>query len=240
MPRTCSVCGRRAARGAGVCATCGEPFAASETVSRKLATTAGRSDIAGVAVAGLGSEQPADGSVGDVSDGSAAPRSSQSPRWLVVASALIVCLALSATYAALRAAPQRIPDGNADGQVQLSSEPKVRWQLPLTAIAPDLDCPAAPVSSTSPQDPGGLMAADTCAVTSSATAGDVVVLAVERSQRVELVGLARSTGAVMWHRATPAGATYDCMVTRGATVVSEHAAVPPGGPEDAAPRRAQQ
>lgn len=213
MPRMCSVCGRRAARGAVACATCGEPFAGSETVSRVLATTAGRSDGAGAA--DLGGEQLGDAPDGNGSDGSIVGRSSRSLRWLVVASVLTVCFSLSATYVALREAPQHIPDGNASGQVRLSSDPQVRWQHPLNEVAAALGCPTALPSSSSPEDPGGLSAKDLCSVTSSAIAGDLVIVAVQRSQRAELVGLARETGSILWHRTAPAGSTYDCLVTTG-------------------------
>ncbi|XAS77540.1 hypothetical protein V3G39_05745 [Dermatophilaceae bacterium Sec6.4] len=182
-------------------------------MSRVLATTAGRS--AGADAADLGGAQLGDGPDGDGPDGSIVRRLSRNIRWVVVAGVLTICLSLSATYVALREAPQRIPDRNASGQVRLSSDPQVRWQRPLNDVAAALGCPTALPSSSSPEDPGGLFATDLCSVTSSAIVGDVVVVAVQRSQRAELVGLVRETGSVRWHRAAPAGSTYDCLVITG-------------------------
>ncbi|MEO8751030.1 MAG: PQQ-binding-like beta-propeller repeat protein [Allobranchiibius sp.] len=199
MARSCPVCGQRLPRKARVCGVCGEPIRAtsSQAPFTVLAPTAGLQQAAG------GGAEVAD--FDQLQRWSGADRAHPSrARLLVLTVVVVLGLALGATYAALRSAPPRVPDGAAYGVVRVSSSPKVRWQHPLAQIAPDLRCPTV-VTPTPP-------IADPCVVTASATVADVVVVSVQRSQQAELVGLSKADGGVTWHRRAPAGSTYDCMV----------------------------
>ncbi len=191
---TCPVCGQRLPRKARVCGICGEPINATSVASTSmvLAATAGLQQAASMADSDTAAVSP--------SNGPAWPRRA---RFAVLAGAVVVGLALIATYAALRSAPPRVPDGAAYGVVRVSSDPQLRWQHPLAQIAPGLRCPTV-VRSTDP-------IADACVVTASATVADVVVVSVQRSQQSELIGLSGANGAIRWHMRAPAGSTYDCM-----------------------------
>lgn len=201
MTAVCPVCGQRLPGGARVCNVCGEPICETDSahsVPQALAPTAGLAqDI----------DAPAPARGGRDGSTSALAWLPVQLRLLLLVSLVIVGLALAATYAALRSPPQRWPDGAAFGVARMSAYPALRWQAALTQIAPDLRCPRA-----ASQDNPSL---DACSVTASATVQDVVVVAVQRSQQAELVGLRRADGAVKWRKQAPAGSTYDCLVTDG-------------------------
>lgn len=205
MAMACPVCGRRRRRSARRCDICGEPVAAGTTVSALLASTAGR----GYLVAGDDADTTPDAaeSVRDRPDGNTARKLSRGSRWMVAAGLVVLSLSLSTTYVALRSTLPQVPDGVAYGRVRLSSDPGLRWHRDVAQIAPDLGCPAA-VTQDNPS-------ADACSVTASTTVDDLVVVAVQRAQRAELIALATRDGAVKWRRRAPAGSTYDCMVTGG-------------------------
>lgn len=205
MARVCPGCGRHAARQAPSCSACGEPLAVGTTGSAVLATTAGRSYVAPSDEAGApsGDAEP----VGDGGEENTARKLSRGTRWMVAVGVVVLSVSLSTTYVALKSTPPRVPDGVAYGRVRLSSDPGLRWQRNFGQIAPDLGCPTA-VTQDNPS-------AEACLVTASATVDGLVVVAVQRSQRAELVGLATRDGAVKWRRRSPAGSTYDCMVTGG-------------------------
>lgn len=197
MATDCVVCGRRLSRKARVCNVCGEPTdpSGSAGYARALAASAAaQQDVAAVA-------EP-DHTAGQLTDGTTRPRR---VRLLLLAGVVTVVLALSGTYAALRSAPPRAPDGAAYGVVQLSADPGLRWQHPVAQVAPELRCPTAATEAAS-------ATYQLCSVTTSATVGDTVVVSVQRSQHAELVGLARADGEVKWHKSAPAGSTYNCMV----------------------------
>lgn len=203
MAAGCPVCGQRLPRGARVCDVCGQPVTctgAAESTPGELAPTAGlQQDVGAV-----------DGSVratAQVVSGTGARVPSRRGRALIVAGAVLVALGVSAAYVAFRVPGPQTRDGTAYGLTRLSADPGLRWQQPLTQVAPDLGCPSAPA-----QD---MPSANACSITASSIVHDVVVVAVQRAQQAELVGLARVDGAVKWHKRAPAGSTYDCMVTGG-------------------------
>ncbi len=97
------------------------------------------------------------------------------------------------------------PDAAAYGILKLSSDPGVRWRVQLARIAPDLGCPTKP---------GGIDEDIAfCSATDAVVTGDMVVVAVQRQQRAELVAVS-TDGAVRWHRSAPAGSTYDCLARK--------------------------
>ncbi|MEO8749582.1 MAG: hypothetical protein ABI384_04220 [Allobranchiibius sp.] len=179
------------------------------TGSAVLATSAGRSYVAPSDEAGApATRAPGDAeSIGGRVDENSARKLTWGTRWMVAAGVVVLSVSLSASYVALRSTPPRVPDGVAYGRVRLSSDPGLRWQRNFEQIAPDLGCPTA-VTQDNPS-------VDACSVTASATVDGLVVVAVQRSQRAELVGLATRDGSVKWRRQSPTGSTYDCMVTGG-------------------------
>lgn len=203
MAAGCPVCGQRLPRGARVCDVCGQPIPsadAAEFTPGDLAPTAG---LQQEVVAVDGSDRTTSQVVGGTSERVPSRRG----RALIVAGAVLVALGFSAGFVAFRAPGPQTRDGTAYGLARLSADPGLRWQQPLAQVAPDLGCPTAPA-----QD---IPSADACSITASAIVHDVVVVAVQRAQQAELVGLARADGAVRWHKRAPAGSTYDCMVTGG-------------------------
>lgn len=119
-----------------------------------------------------------------------------------IAGVLVMALAAVATYLVQRGAGPGPIDGGSYAVARLSSDPGPRWQVPLARLAPGLGCPP---------DSGNLNPrVDLCSVHAATVVGDTVVLDVQREQRAELIGAASEGGAVRWHRAAPAGSTYDC------------------------------
>lgn len=180
MAADCPVCGQPPSRRAQVCEVCGEPIGAIKSTDR---TT----------------REALSGTSGLVRPGRV--------RLLTLTGLVIVGLALSATYVALRSPEPPTRDGTAYGVARLSAEPGLRWQHPLAQVAPDLRCPTALALD--------MPSADACSITASSVVQGIVIVAVQRAQQAELVGLARADGVVKWRKRAPSGSTYDCMVMSG-------------------------